>query len=153
MGQAASDASGPVEPYYGVVIAPELLEQLDRRDRRKPSPPAPLYRSGSRPGLHTRSGFPGDQALQLALAESTRTGHLLLKLEEGEVEKIQEQAKDLIDTNYRGAAAKPVPCEAQRQDCIDCYSLNPQDPLQCESQVAAFSACAQQVRKEYMAAA
>jgi len=154
MGQAQSDTAGEQrEAYYGVVISPQLLEQLDRRQRPKAVArgPAEAQEGGQTPRLHVRQpiGFNRGEGVstdsngsrrRVTLIESTRKGELLLKHEEQEVGKIQAAAEEMIEKHY-SVEQKPLPCGPEREDCIKCLTENATDPLFCQAQVAAFTAC------------
>mmetsp|Transcript_21740 Transcript_21740/g.55751 ORF Transcript_21740/g.55751 Transcript_21740/m.55751 type:complete len:195 (+) Transcript_21740:264-848(+) len=104
MGQGQSTDGQQVEPYYGVVISPELLEQLDGQPRRKKGAEqaAPRHRPplGLRPDPFSRGGG-GTGGQRVTLIESTRKGDLLLKHEQQEAQMIEQAAADMIKKYYR----------------------------------------------------
>mmetsp|Transcript_1520 Transcript_1520/g.3920 ORF Transcript_1520/g.3920 Transcript_1520/m.3920 type:complete len:156 (-) Transcript_1520:327-794(-) len=151
MGQGQSTDGQQVEPYYGVVISPELLEQLDGQPRRKKGAEqaAPRHRPplGLRPDPFSRGGG-GTGGQRVTLIESTRKGDLLLKHEQQEAQMIEQAAADMIK-KYYSSEEKPLPCGPERKECVKCFQDNSMDPLVCGPQVKAFTACAQKVQEAF----
>mmetsp|Transcript_8718 Transcript_8718/g.15079 ORF Transcript_8718/g.15079 Transcript_8718/m.15079 type:complete len:146 (+) Transcript_8718:75-512(+) len=83
-----------------------------------------------------------DAQLAKALTSSKRVGHLLVKAEEEESLKIQQLGQELLQ-QYR-FDPRPVPCQQERDACVECYSGNTQSPWRCEALVDAYSQCASQ---------
>ena len=86
-----------------------------------------------------RPMFPG---LDHALARSLRVGELLLKNEEAELQMTAARARKAAHLVH----VKAAPCVAEREACRVCYETNAEDTLRCGHEVAAYGACAPELR-------
>lgn len=83
------------------------------------------------------------------LQEANTLKAKVIELEETQVEVINRMAQELHDKEYR-APQRPIPCEDQRQACVDCYNANIKDPLKCGGVVKAFQKCSQKAHEEFI---
>mmetsp|Transcript_43408 Transcript_43408/g.102926 ORF Transcript_43408/g.102926 Transcript_43408/m.102926 type:complete len:156 (+) Transcript_43408:107-574(+) len=144
MGQAQSGDGHAREPYFGVVVSPELLEQLDRQQ--KQASQQPLHNGTA--GIQNRLPWQrADVGMRMARAETERRSELLLSREDAAADRLREQAQTLIQEHYSPAKRRAPPCEEERRRCAECYADNPKDPLRCASAASAYMSCAQEARR------
>jgi len=154
------------QEYYGIRINKRLLDSLDDRRKKQtrmeategvPPPPATLTLPYRFPlptaELVDRSGGMDDQMvfLRRKLQYSKKVGNLLIKHEDEELPKVQQQVQELMDKQYKAPMRAP-PCAAEKGACLACYQAFPDDPLRCAEAVAAFSKCAKQAYQDVLLA-
>ncbi|KIZ06621.1 hypothetical protein MNEG_1323 [Monoraphidium neglectum] len=131
-----------------IQISIKLLEKLAGIKREEPQQQRRPQRGPQGAGLGRlpltppdMTAFSLDPELRGALAASRRVGSLLLKAEEQEMEKVAAAADDLIRREY-STPAREVPCQRERDACINCYQHHKQDAWACAEMVDAYASCA-----------
>lgn len=76
------------------------------------------------------------------LRATERFGDKLLRQETSELIKVEEYCSEILAREYR-SPVKPVPCESEKQACLDCHRQFPREPWKCRSVQSAFRSCAE----------
>lgn len=148
MGAASStveDHSDDLPTSSGVRVTQGLLQQLQGKKLQHSAPPLRIAPRPQPPSAEATKEIKRllahDQQLHQALDHSRRVGDLLLKNEETELRNIDAMTQQLLQSEYRGPSRQP-PCRHEHAQCLQCYELNPTDPLSCANAVEAYAACA-----------
>eukprot|EP00240_Pyramimonas_obovata_P006507 CAMPEP_0118936314 /NCGR_PEP_ID=MMETSP1169-20130426/17994_1 /TAXON_ID=36882 /ORGANISM="Pyramimonas obovata, Strain CCMP722" /LENGTH=169 /DNA_ID=CAMNT_0006879513 /DNA_START=257 /DNA_END=766 /DNA_ORIENTATION=+ len=167
-GSSSREVEDDDQEYYGIRINKRLLDRLDDRKQKQAAtrledtgdvPPPPTLKPIPYPfqfpvptAEHVeRSAGMDDQMvfLRKKLQYSKKVGSLLIKHEDEELPKVQQQVKDLLDKQYQAPMRAP-PCAMEKGACLACYQQFPNDPLRCAAAVAAFSKCAKQAYQDVL---
>ncbi|KAG0584043.1 hypothetical protein M758_3G181500 [Ceratodon purpureus] len=82
------------------------------------------------------------------LEETEKLGEKLQKQEEKELEKVKQLAQDLQDKQFR-APSYPIPCQTEKETCLQCYRGSTKSPLECAEAVRVFKECSQRVQQDF----
>lgn len=132
----------PQQSTVNVQITTDLLDKLAGRRRKKLASQKFPFPGGVGVPLVPSELVHPDPSVREALSSSRRVGNLLLKTEAAELKKVHDLAEALIHKEF-SAPAKPMPCQQEREACVNCYRENPQDTLLCADVVDAYSRCAE----------
>ncbi|CAI5533347.1 unnamed protein product [Closterium sp. Naga37s-1] len=67
-----------------------------------------------------------------------------------EVARATDMAQALQAQQFR-PPSREVPCQAEREECLRCYTRNMKDPLSCSSVVNKFVECSRQAQQAFLA--
>lgn len=111
--------------------------------------------------LSALPGIPKEQALEQppkpthdlvpiykVLEEAEKLSEKIQKQEEKELEKVKQLAQDLLDKQFR-APSHPIPCQTEKELCLQCYKGSTQSPLDCAEVVRVFKECSQRVQQDF----
>jgi hypothetical protein len=82
------------------------------------------------------------------LEATEKLGEKIQKQEEKELEKVKQLAQDLQDKQFR-APSYPIPCQSEKESCLQCYKGSIKSPLECAEVVRVFKECSQRVQQEF----
>lgn len=73
-------------------------------------------------------------------------GHLLLKKEKEEIEKLKELTEESKEEYAR--MKRPEPCMKLREACRECYENNKENAIECQDAVDKYAECAMNALKQ-----
>nr|CAD1830456.1 unnamed protein product [Ananas comosus var. bracteatus] len=99
------------------------------------------------------SSIPEVEAIRAVCRESEKVVEKLERKESDMLQELNQRAKELRDKEFKLPYQNPMPCTAEREDCLRCYKENPNEPLKCSHAVKKFADCARQARQNRNVAA
>lgn len=87
-------------------------------------------------------------AIRSILQDSEKVLEKLQKQEEEMEREVTQRAKDLHEKEFKLPYQKPMPCLAEKDDCLECYRENLENPLKCANLVKKFADCVRTARQQ-----
>ncbi|XP_072969035.1 uncharacterized protein [Typha angustifolia] len=90
--------------------------------------------------------IPEVEAIRAIYQESEKVVEKLEKKEAEMLQELTQRAKELHEKEFKLPYQNPLPCTAERENCLHCYKDHTKEPLKCAQAVKAFADCARQAR-------
>lgn len=87
-------------------------------------------------------------AIRSILQDSEKVLEKLQKQEEEMEREVTQRAKDIHEKEFKLPYQKPMPCLAEKDDCLECYRENLKNPVKCSNLVKKFADCVQTARQQ-----
>lgn len=119
--------------------------------------PLPFYPGflSALPGISKEQGHQQTQKqihdlgpIYKVVEESENLGEKLQKREKEELEKVKQLARELQDKQFR-APSYTIPCQAEKDRCLQCYRESAKSPLGCTEAVRIYKECAQRAQQSF----
>lgn len=119
--------------------------------------PLPFYRGflSGVPGINKEQAYQQSQEqkhdlvpIYKVLEETENLNKKLQMQENSELEKVKQLAQELQDRQFR-APSYPIPCQAEKERCLQCYRGSPESPVECAEAVRMYKECSQRVQQDF----